>query len=132
MRTIKELFDDQALVEKIKVKLPKLFQIAELESSRDGKIGMEVGTMREKILTALLIYTFGEENVNSKIPTTEAEVDVKLFDEPVSVKTKTSKSKNPGGFKLIWTVDEDKAAEFGKTYEPSCGMILVHMLGTAI
>ncbi|RLC67524.1 MAG: type II restriction endonuclease subunit R, partial [Chloroflexi bacterium] len=51
-----EIFEDQKLVQKIKKKLPYLFQLAELESSRAGKIGMEVGSLREKIIVALLIY----------------------------------------------------------------------------
>ena len=38
-----EIFEDKVLVERIKNKLPHLFSIAELESSRAGKIGMEVG-----------------------------------------------------------------------------------------
>jgi len=38
-----EIFEDEILVERIKSKLPHLFSIAELESSRAGKIGMEVG-----------------------------------------------------------------------------------------
>ena len=36
-----EIFEDRNLVETIRVKLPRLFTIAELESSRAGKIGME-------------------------------------------------------------------------------------------
>ena len=59
---IKQLFEDSILVNKINIKLPSLFQLAELESSRAGKVGMEVGSVREKIITALLIYKFGEEN----------------------------------------------------------------------
>jgi len=43
-----ELFEDEKLVEKIKMRLPYLFQLAELESSRAGRIGMEVGSAREK------------------------------------------------------------------------------------
>jgi len=39
---IDELFSDNLIQEK----LPKLFQLAELESSRAGKIGMEVGSVR--------------------------------------------------------------------------------------
>jgi len=39
---IRELFEDKKLVERIQNKLPKLFHLAELESSRAGKIGMEV------------------------------------------------------------------------------------------
>jgi hypothetical protein len=47
---ILELFEDEVLIEKIKRKLPYLFHIAEIESSRAGKIGMQVGSLRENIL----------------------------------------------------------------------------------
>jgi|SRR3972149_3443940 len=93
-----KIFEDAKLVEKIKTRLPYLFQLAELESSRAGKIGMEVGSAREKIIIALLIYKFGEANVETEIPITEHEVDVKLFEEPVSVKTIIGK-----GFKTLVT-----------------------------
>jgi hypothetical protein len=36
-----EIFGDGKLLEKIKRRLPYLFQLAELESSRAGKTGME-------------------------------------------------------------------------------------------
>ena len=62
-----EIFDDAKLVNRIKNKLPYLFQLAELESSRAGKIGMEVGSLRERIIIALLIYKFGEANVETNI-----------------------------------------------------------------
>jgi len=58
---VRELFSDAKLVGRIKQKLPQLFHLAELESSRAGKIGMEVGTIRERIIAALLIYKFGEQ-----------------------------------------------------------------------
>ncbi|GHU21674.1 hypothetical protein FACS1894172_18600 [Spirochaetia bacterium] len=122
---IRQLFDDKMLVSKIKVKLPQLFHLAELESSRAGKIGMEVGSVREKIISALPIYKFGEENIETELPVTEAEVDVKLFGNPISVKTFTGKT--PAGIKLIWTVDPQKALEFSKTYTPSCDMLLVQI-----
>jgi hypothetical protein len=35
-----EIFKDEKLVEKIKCRLPYLFQLAELENSRAGKTGM--------------------------------------------------------------------------------------------
>ena len=79
-----EIFENQKLVEKIKRRLPYLFQLAELESSRAGKTGIEVGSVREKIIVALLIYKFGKENVETEIPITEPEVDVKLFGTPLS------------------------------------------------
>lgn len=120
-----EIFTDKSLVEKIKKRLPYLFQLAELESSRAGKTGMEVGSVRERIIVALLIYKFGESNVETEIPITESEVDAKLFGEPVSVKTITGK--NLGGVKLIWTVDAQKAIEFRENYYPSCDILLVQI-----
>ena len=118
-----EIFGDKKLIEKIKKRLPYLFQLAEVESSRAGKIGMEVGSVREKVVTALLIHKFGEKNVETEVPITEAEVDVKLFGEPISVKTITGF----GGVKLIWTVDAQKALEFRQHYKPSCDILLVQI-----
>jgi hypothetical protein len=111
-----EIFKDKDLIEKIQKRLPYFFQLAELESSRAGKIGMEVGSVREKIIIALLIYKFGEENVTTEIPITESEVDVKLFGKPLSIKTITGKGFS--GVKLIWTIDATKAREFHKNYYP--------------
>ncbi|HHT9124674.1 MAG TPA: ThaI family type II restriction endonuclease [Candidatus Brocadiia bacterium] len=112
-------------MEKIKRRLPYLFHLAELESSRAGKTGMEVGSVRERIIVALLIYKFGEANVETEIPITEPEVDAKLFGEPVSIKTITGKGF--GGVKLIWTVDAQKAKEFRENYYPFCDILLVQI-----
>ncbi|MBI4653628.1 MAG: ThaI family type II restriction endonuclease [Nitrospirae bacterium] len=120
-----EIFEDEKLIERIKKRLPHLFQLAEFESSRAGKIGMEIGSVRERIIVALLIYKFGEANVESEIPITESEVDVKLFGEPISVKTITGNSF--AGVKLIWTVDAEKARQFSETYQPMCDMLFVQI-----
>jgi hypothetical protein len=122
---IAELFTDTKIVVRIQERLPSLFHLAELESSRGGNVGMEVGSIREKIVIALLIYKFGEHNVETDIPTTQPDVDVKVFNEPISVKTITGKSLN--GVKLIWTVDEKKASEFRQRYSPSSDMLLVQV-----
>ncbi len=125
-----EIFEDEALTDKIKRRLPYFYQLAELESSRAGKIGMEVGSLREKIIIALLIYKFEEINVETDIPITEPEVDVKLFGQPISIKTITG-----GGFsgvKLIWTVDAQKAREFSENYYPRCDMLFVQIVWNAI
>ncbi len=124
-RYLVEIFEDEELVGKIKRRLPYLFQLAELESSRAGKTGMEVGSIREKIIVALLIYKFGEANVETEIPITEPEVDVKLFGDPISIKTITGKGLT--GVKLIWTVDPQKAKEFCENYYPKCDMLLVQI-----
>jgi hypothetical protein len=120
-----KIFGDEKLVEKIKRRLPYLFQLAELESSRAGKTGMEVGSVRERIIVALLIYKFGEANVETEIPITEPEIDAKLFRDPVSIKTITGKSF--GGVKLIWTVAAQKAKEFRESYYPHCDILLVQI-----
>ena len=124
-RLIEEIFEDEKLVKRIKNKLPYLFQLAELESSRAGKIGMEVGSLRERIIIALLIYKFGEANVETEIPITEPEVDVRLFGKPISIKTITGKAFS--GVKLIWTVDAQKAREFHETYYPRCDILLIQI-----
>jgi len=120
-----EIFEDEKIVKKIKNKLPYLFQLAELESSRAGKVGMGVGSLREKMIIALLIYKFGEANVETEIPITEPEIDVKFLGEPISIKTITGKSLS--GVKLIWTVDAQKAREFRESYYPHCDILLVQI-----
>jgi len=87
---------------------------------------MQVGSARESIIIALLIYKFGESNVKIDIPITEREVDVELFGQPVSVKTITGKGF--GGVKLIWTVDPQKAREFRANYYPRCDILLIQIV----
>ncbi|MBX4196582.1 ThaI family type II restriction endonuclease [Candidatus Pacearchaeota archaeon] len=120
---LKELFSDTHLTSRIKKKLPKLFHIAELESSRAGKVGMEVGSVREKVIIALLIYQYGKENVNTSIPITEAETDVIVKGSPYSIKTITGN----GGVKAVWTVDASSAANFINSYAPKCNILLIQI-----
>jgi len=120
---LSEIFEDAKLIEKIQRRLPYLFQIAAIESSRAGKTGMEVGIPREKILIALLVYRFGEENVDTNIPATEPEIDAKLLGYPISVKTITGN----GRVKIGWTVDAQKAREFRETYAPKCDVLLARI-----
>ncbi|MGP6207710.1 ThaI family type II restriction endonuclease [Cuniculiplasma sp. SKW3] len=120
-----KLFNDESIILKIRNRLPYLFQLAELESSRAGKVGMQVGSKREEILTALLIYNFGERNVETNIPITESEIDVKLFGNPISIKTISGRE--PNGIKLIWTVDAEKAKTFLETWYPKYDMLLAHI-----
>jgi hypothetical protein len=86
---------------------------------------MQVGSLRENIIIALLIYKFGEANVETEIPITEPEVDVKLFGQPISIKTITCKMFS--GVKLIWTVDTQKAREFSDNYYPRCDTLLAQV-----
>ena len=120
---LSQIFEDTALEERIRNKLPYLFNIAEIESSRAGKIGMEVGSLRERIVIALLMYKFGKDNVETDIPITTPEMDVKLYGQPISIKTITGLS----GVKVIWTIDAQKAMEFFNSYYPKCEMMLIQI-----
>ena len=120
-----ELFDDKALCERIQRKLPFLFALAEQQASRAGRIGMEVGTLREQILIALLIYKFGESNVNLDIPITEHEIDVKLKGCPLSIKTITTTLNKMPAVKIVWTVDWAQVKRFTENYKPKCDILLV-------
>jgi len=120
---ITDLFTDEAIISKIQSKLPKLFRIAEIESSRAGKIGMEVGSLREKVIGGLLIHKFGEENVNTDIPITEPETDVIVGTKDLSVKTITGN----GGVKAVWTVDAESSKNFIDTYAPKCDILLIQI-----
>jgi hypothetical protein len=125
-----EIFENINLIKRIQNRLPYLFQLAEEESSRAGKIGMQVGSIRENIIIALLIYKFGQENIDINIPITEKEVDVKLYGEPISIKTITGKFLT--GIKMIWTVDPISANEFMQNYKPECDMILIQINWNAV
>lgn len=127
---LNEIFEDKALVNKIKTRLPYFYQLAELERSRAGKIGMEVGSLRETIIIALLIYRFGEDKVKTGISITQAEVDVELLGHPISIKTITGASLS--GVKLIWTVDAQKAREFRENYYPRCELLFVQIVWNGI
>jgi len=124
-KNIQELFSDRKIIDKIRAKLPYLFQLAEVDNSRAGKLGMEIGSARERIIIALLIYQFGEENVKTDNAITQPEVDVIVFKKPISIKTITGKKIS--GIKLIWTVDPQKALEFSQKYEPNCDLMLVQI-----
>ncbi len=130
---LKQMFEDEKMVERIKSKLPYMFFIAEVEMSKSGKVGMEVGTLREQIIIALLIYRFGYENVKLN-PITSADFDLELYGKPVSIKTikrglpKRIEKFSGSGIKLIWTVDWKKVEEFYKNYEPKSELLLVDIV----
>jgi len=111
------------LASKIKEKLPKMFRIAEIESSRARKIGMKVGSLREKIIIALLITHYGKERVNADIFITKSEIDVLLDGKPISIKTIT----RYGDIKAVWTVDAKSSKNFIYNYAPKCDIILVRI-----
>lgn len=120
-----EIFDDVELIKKIQAKLPYLFFLAELDASRAGKIGMEIGSVRERIIIALMMQKFGANNVKTNVPITETEIDVIVKGHPLSIKTISGP--RIGGVKAIWTVDAQKAKQFVAGYNPRFDILLVQV-----
>lgn len=119
---------NQQFREKIERILPTLFNMAELESKRGNKIGMEVGNVREKIIIALFMYVYGQDSVSFP-PTTSHELDVILHDNPISIKTKLYKKNcDYDGVKLTWTTDWQKVQEFMAKYRPQSDMVFVNVV----
>jgi len=86
---------------------------------------MEVGSARERIVIALLIYKFGQENIDTDIPITQPEVDVRVHGTPLSIKTISGR--RLGGVKIVWTVDAEQALRFSQEYTPKCDILLVQV-----
>ncbi|MBE7413340.1 MAG: ThaI family type II restriction endonuclease [Leptospiraceae bacterium] len=120
LKYIDEYFEDPKIIQKVKEKLSVMFQVAELESSRAGRVGMEVGSIRERIIISLLMTIYGKEEIETEIPITESEIDVKVLKKPISIKTITGLT----GIKVLWTVDSKKAKEYLDNYQPTCDLIL--------
>ena len=69
--------------EKIQKVLPTLFNMVELENRRGNRLGMEVGTARERVLIALLMYVYGYKSVEFP-PSNSPELDV-LCQQPTAI-----------------------------------------------
>lgn len=85
---------------------------------------MQVGSLRENVIVALLIYKFGEENVETD-RITEREIDARVFGQAVSIKTK--KGKYLSGVKISWTVDAQQARQFRERYYPQCDILFIQV-----
>lgn len=123
IKDIEDLFTNKEYIAVIQKKLPKLFDIAGIETSRAGKIGMQVGSLRENVLIALLFYAFGENGVNADFAITSSEKDAEVNGNPISIKTITGN----GGIKASWTVDAGSAAKFIDSYKPNMDIILAQI-----
>jgi hypothetical protein len=119
VNTIEELFSNKTYIAKIGKALPIFFHMANLESVRGRAIGMEVGTLREKILIAMLLAAFGRDSIDKDVSTTEYDTDFYLNKKKVSIKTSTGFYK----FKLKWTANKLASKPFVDTYTPSSDLI---------
>ena len=111
--------------EKIMKVLPTLFNMVELENKRGKRLGMEIGTARERILIAMFMYVYGDDKIDFP-QSTSPELDVLVDNHPVSIKTKSTSSLS--GVKLVWTVDWEKVDEFLKIYHPKSHLLYVNII----
>jgi hypothetical protein len=121
----KDIFTSVEFQDLIKSKLPKLFEIAEVESTRGGKIGMEVGILRERVLTSFFISKVGEDNVDSDSSATENSKDVQVNGDDISIKTFTGSGYS--GVKIFWTSDTESAKRVMDTYTPKFDLIVANI-----
>ncbi len=125
-----KVFKDDREISRLREKLPYLFKIAEIEVSKGGKTGMEVGTLRENIIIAYFMTVFGEEYIDTNIPINNSEIDFYLIYKddkiPISVKTKTGKGLS--GVKLVWTVDWESVEKFCENYKPFADILFIQVV----
>ena len=108
---LKQLFSDKNITQRIKEKMPDLFQLVQTDSSRMANWEWKC-SVREKIIIALLIYTLAKKIQKSIFLLPNQKPDVILFSNPISIKNQISGSLS--GVKLIWTVDRQKASNLVK------------------
>lgn len=117
-----EWFDNQLFTSLVKNNLPKLFKKAEIESMRGGKIGMEVGVLRERILIALLLKSFGDKNVKFDFSSTDNSKDTQVFDDVLSIKT--FMNNGYGGIKVFWASDNKTVRNAVSNYVPQNHLLI--------
>ena len=102
-----------------------MFNIAEMENKRGKKLGMEVGTTRERILVALCMYAYGSNSVEFP-PTTSPELDVIVCGQNLSIKTKSGKGCS--GVKLLWASDWIRMNRFVEDFKPNSDLLYVNIV----
>lgn len=121
MAELKRILEENMIF--IQKRLPTIFYIAESEvRSLSGKLGPEIGLLREKILISMLrILT--KENTKPNINPMTSEVDAEVFNKPLSIKT----SKNTSNIKIFWTADQLSAERFVENFKPTMDILFVHI-----
>lgn len=117
-----EWFENPIFRTMVTTNLPKLFKKAEIESMRGGKIGMEVGVLRERILVALLLKSFGEKNVKFDFSSTDNSKDTQVFGDILSIKT--FMNNGYGGIKVFWASDNQSVMNAINRYTPQNHLLI--------
>lgn len=124
---LRELFGDQARVQRFLDNIPLAFQIVQLEMPGNPAVGM----LREQIIIAYFIDELGSSKVSVPEVGNKVGSDVTICQQELSIKTatrpKTSKSiaSIAGSIKTSWTVDWEKVEESMEKYKPEIDLLLV-------
>ena len=103
--------------------LPELFRKAEVENRRNGRLGQEIGNVRENIIRAYLQTQLGAVNVSPAGGPNNNLGDVMIGRDYLEVKT----TMGVRGFKVSWAADDDSAARFRQQWKPQADLILVQV-----
>lgn len=103
--------------------LPELFRKAEVENRRNGRLGQEIGNVRENIIRAYLQTQLGAVNVIPAGGPNNNLGDVMVGRDYIEVKT----TMGVRGFKVSWAADDDSAARFRQQWKPQVDLILVQV-----
>lgn len=124
MRFGEEIFEGK-FASRVQRILPTMFNMVELENKRGEKLGMEVGTARERVIIAMFMYIYGSDVVKFP-PSTSSEIDVLVNGNPVSIKTKMNAASG-AGVKLVWTSDWDRVDQFVDEYMPTSHLLFINV-----
>lgn len=116
---IVSLLNDENKVEHFVQNLPIAFEMASNEMPGNPAIGM----IREHIIIGYFISEFGIDKVSVPTQGNERGFDVFVCDEKLSIKTVTNDGH--GSVKVLWTVDQSRADQEIRVYQPEYDLFLV-------
>ena len=116
---IVSLLNDENKVEHFVQNLPIAFEMASNEMPGNPAIGM----IREHIIIGYFISEFGIDKVSVPTQGNERGFDVFVCDEKLSIKTVTNDGH--GSVKVLWTVDQLRADQEIRAYQPEYDLFLV-------
>ena len=116
---IVSLLNDENKVEHFVQNLPIAFEMASNEMPGNPAIGM----IREHIIIGYFISEFGIDKVTVPTQGNERGFDVFVCDEKLSIKTVTNDGH--GSVKVLWTVDQLRADQEIRAYQPEYDLFLV-------
>ena len=105
--------------------LIKLYQISQIENQRNGRTTAEVGTSREKDLSAFIKFCM-KDSVNVDI-NNENEEDIIVNERNISIKHSSNKSTSQQSIKVLWTENKELQQKFIENFKFKCDMLIIYV-----